>query len=399
MVQAAMAAQWALMMQQHVVPVTSTAADAAAGANEPPRGLDRYAVREMHFHESNDPTAEVTYCDRLNTRVQLFGFENLRTVLGANVLGPERFPALFRGDMHRPCHFSHIFAPDGSGIRTFVTNWCRETSFNMLWMPRDPNDPDSTRYDTGTYTQLLERALQMQPCVVLVDRLDGHWDAPEGRQEQYERSGAELFRAWHAHLERHAWKPPEQPRPPAVWFVISTQRYWASLAEGFKAATRDSWATMTAIAEHDYDVILRDAFAKAMRQKGFVDDRPLDDAIRLQLAPAEASPEFAQDVLERRAASTFEAMLESHDELLKRATRTILQMARERHVQYLRPTLVCEICRVAFARARERAINPVLERAYIAPRPAGTAGEMRDLEPESVPTDKDFGDAASAVLV
>ena len=213
----------------------------------------------MHF-ASADPDGELPPGFRkLDPRRELFGLGACALLLDENY---EEFQAMQKASrLHamarRPRQFLSLRAPEGCGLRTMVVNWCRERRVNLLYFGQ-PAYP--SRYDYGTYAKLVQRARAMEPCVVLIDRLDQHWSPAE-----YASRGAELDAYW-----RHCGYDRRSPYEP-LWFVVS---HSGPIAEAFAATLDGCWAAAAALEAGECALILRRAYADCLLVVGIADDRP-----------------------------------------------------------------------------------------------------------------------------
>ncbi len=149
---------------------------------------------------------------------ELFGLGELTRLFRHMVLA-ELEPGQTRvcaDELTNNTHMLYHQSREGSGTRTLVDNLCRVHRLNLLRVyTRATRNIDgvalSIRYQTGGYARILERALELAPCVVLLDRLDTHFES------MYGTTGHELMMAWDELLESR-----RSESVPQVWFVFSS---------------------------------------------------------------------------------------------------------------------------------------------------------------------------------
>jgi hypothetical protein len=155
---------------------------------------------------------------RLDPDSQVFGHAALRDVLVrclTSIRAPEdRNGPLAATDEHLFWHTS----PYSSGARTMVETFCSKHKLNLFvaWTKAPRNVSDictDIPYTDGQYSSLLRDAVSYAPCVVLIDRLDQHFEYG------YERAGHELIGTWDslAEIARSRQVP-----TPQVFIVISS---------------------------------------------------------------------------------------------------------------------------------------------------------------------------------
>lgn len=155
---------------------------------------------------------------RLDPDTQVFGHAELREVL-VRCLTSIRAPEDRNGPL--AATEEHLFwhtSPYSSGARTMVETFCSKHKLNLFvaWTKAPRNVSDictDIPYTDGQYSSLLRDAVSYAPCVVLIDRLDHHFEYG------YERAGHELIGTWDALAEVSRSR---QVPIPQVFIVISS---------------------------------------------------------------------------------------------------------------------------------------------------------------------------------
>ncbi len=267
-----------------------------------------YRVKELRFSTASHDAALPNGFKRLDTRHELFGLEPCIQLFDGALKEFDIFGAI-SNPMLRPRQFLYAFAPEGYGLRTLFVNLCRERRINMLYFGQ-PLCP--SRYDPGTYAKLVQRAKALEPCVVLIDRLDNHWS-----HDGYPARGAELFAYW-SHAEY------DQQTPPArLWFVITGREPIQKQSTEFQARIgHEGFACVEFIDEENCAHILRRAYADCLLAAGVQDDRP-------PLLEGYESSSSIPDRQRRLEESVFQRALEEKKPYLKTVA-TRLFAARQR---------------------------------------------------------------------
>jgi hypothetical protein len=221
----------------------------------------------------------------LNSEQEIFGMEDLRLLLRDNILIPRMAPAYFQGAQMQPGHFMRVMAPPGAGLRSFCISWGRENHINVITLAQLIGQQT---YRTGTYLELLQHAMRVQPCLVLLDRLEDHWS-----QELFQHAGAELIAAWQQLCEHL------HPQVPAIYFVLSTQQALSAMhPQLLEYWIKQHHCTGNLLKPNEIHVILRRAFTMWLCTIGMQDDR-VRQPTNLQQAQQQLAQSSIEQQLER----------------------------------------------------------------------------------------------------
>lgn len=162
----------------------------------------------MRLYQQGHPMPPETQI--LNPDTEIFGMDGLRRLLHEHILMPQLAPQFFMAAGCQPGRFLRVQGPMGAGVRTFCINWGRVNRINIVTLaPMVGNKP----YSPGTYRELMRLVVCMQPCLVLLDRMDDHWGSA-----LFHQSGAELIQSWQWLLEQ------QHPALPSIWFLMSSDQ-------------------------------------------------------------------------------------------------------------------------------------------------------------------------------
>jgi hypothetical protein len=258
----------------------------------------------LHKHiPDSTHLSPATYEEYLRTQETASSFGNTTVVAAAAVSGSISNGALtiemaqftrFKNNERSP-QFFYLFSHTGWGIRTMVANFCRERRLNFLSVGKTGLYNGS--HTQGFYTALLDRAVRMQPCVLLIDRIGDEQWAPGG----FIRAGGELFDQWVVH-KYNTCMPPVR-----VWVVIAGVSPIQHCDQSFQNQIAENWSYVKDFLNEDqiYAIVYR-VYANFLVGFGAADDRP---------APSQhGSAESYRLALE---ASQFYRLLSSQEQLLR----------------------------------------------------------------------------------
>jgi hypothetical protein len=230
-----------------------------------------FTIQELRFATATPgaPLPKGFIVSTVNTRSELFGLDKCIELLDTNIshqqqqqhFSPDQHHGqqpIFTHPMARKSQIFYMFAPSGYGLRTLVVNYCRENRLNLIYMGNQIG-----QYTPGTYAKLVQKALAMQPCVVLVDRLGEHWS-----HEKFGSVGSELFAYWNF-AGLHVAEPPVK-----VWFVLTGHQPLPLQDPGFVQMIGEGYALVDNISVENCVQIIRTAYSDCLRFAGFQDDRP-----------------------------------------------------------------------------------------------------------------------------
>ncbi len=279
-----------------------------------------------------DPYHSIFGCNRLLMRLCMHVLPQLET----SIVGDT-------GESHIFWHASN----SGSGAKTFIDNICLRHRINLCIVstsaPRTneglcPN----IRYTAGKYLHILETAIQKEPCIIFLDRVDSHFDS------QYTTAGHELIAAWDSIVESSAGVP-----LPRVWIVISHRQPLAS----FRPNTHNpfnrlrNWESVCEqISAGDCFHILANCYAYyAAEAQVLEDDRPPHPS-------GQATPEKLDEYQYQLEASQMHVILKEKDVFLHRAARLIHEATTLKGF-FVIPSWLNDAMRRAFYFASERVAN------------------------------------------
>jgi SpoVK/Ycf46/Vps4 family AAA+-type ATPase len=331
-----------------------------SGQDSPPIQASLWHVTPLMFREAS-PDVKLTFgYERLSVRDELFGLDQCREILERQILTAPKYPAHYANPHTRPRQCSYLRGPDGCGLRTLVVNLCREWRVNLLHVNL-PVQISPSRYQPGAFAEILQQAMHLQPCVVLLDRMDSYFSL-----QHFDQTGSELFTAW---VNRNLH---QQIDPPAsVWIVITGILFNTEMPQGLSYYV-DSAACQYLEPPQLVDV-MKHQYAKWLLSSQIPDDRGPREALD--------DPHADHEAIQRRLEqSQFNQLLLAKDKVF----RSVIQGAHERPW----PNDVCRLINEAFHLSTARITAQM--RSYPSAPPIQAM--------EALPTDEEITIAARRIL-
>lgn len=324
------------------------------------RGHGLLTTEHLYRFQHDPEHVKGVMCSMLRDPYQeMFGLQSLTTMfqqLVLNSMQPDQ-KRLSAAELTTNTHMMYHQSREGSGTRTLIDNLCRVHHINMLRVyTRSPRNMQgiacSVRYDKGHYARILERALELTPCMVLLDRVDTHFES------MYSVTGHELMMAWDELLESR-----RNEVVPQVWFLVSTCLSLDEAAVKFHESPfmrlRDCATSSAAISDADAFQIMRQTYGEEALAAHIIpyDDRPTYPSAA-EIVSEPSGPVMVERYVRSLQTSAYEQHLVRRSPYLKRLA-VALQRATERSTPEDHPvhtTLPCwfhAVVATAFTRASD----------------------------------------------
>ena len=228
-----------------------------------------YVVNEFMFQTASADAILPIGFSRHDTQRELFGLARCRLLLEQHTASPFTVAkqSLYAHPNLRPRQIIYFFAPHGYGLRTLVVNYAREKRLNLLAVSAPMcagTELHETRYVPGTYASIIQRALQLEPCILLLDHMRDHWS-----EQRFSDVGQELFVYWHqAGLDTCQL-------PKRIFVVIIGVHPYQTCDLRFQSAISPLMQSdIDALSPSDCGAILWRAYVDCMHAIAIPDDRP-----------------------------------------------------------------------------------------------------------------------------
>jgi hypothetical protein len=228
-----------------------------------------YVVNEFMFQTASADAVLPIGFSRHDTLRELFGLARCRLLLEQHTASPFTVAkqSLYAHPNLRPRQIFYFFAPHGYGLRTLVVNYAREKRLNLLAVSAPMcagTELHETRYVPGTYASIIQRALQLEPCILLLDHMRDHWS-----EQRFSDVGQELFAYWHqAGLDTCLL-------PKRIFVVIIGIHPYQTCDLRLQSAVSPSMQSdIDALSPSDCGAILWRAYVDCMHAIAIPDDRP-----------------------------------------------------------------------------------------------------------------------------